>query len=296
MAITSSLKEKVVSTQNIRHCRYFLNYLAQSGFQLPLGNTSTADGCCAIINGSLLSHFPREEDRKGFIKDMEQHCHEELIDIENFEWLQKNDRACYWAWGYLRTAGDQAFGYAPPAAPSPLFYERLGLAKAPSSTKERFDTIVDFFDMWNEQTSFKLETLQFIKSNWVNVFSGIKPFKWLDKDDESQCKWTIIYLQKAGIPLWFLQPVGNAELYHAIIAAYDLWQEHPDTKKLFHIKISKAWSQKKHRDSLVGKKPLNTYLKEETKQKLDALSVHHDKKMHEVLERIIREEYDRAFN
>lgn len=295
MAITSSLKEKGVSTKNIRHCRYFLNYLALRGIQLPLGNTSTADGCCAIINDSLLSCFPREEDRKNFIKGMEQHCHEELIDIENFEWLQNNDRACYWAWGYLRTAHNHALGYAPSAA-SPLLYEQLGLAKAPSSTKERFDTIVDFFDMWNEQTSFKLEILQSIKSSWINIFSGIKPFKWLDKDNESQCKWTITYLQKAGIPLWFLQPVGNAELYHAIIAAYDLWPEHPDTKKLFHINISKAWSQKKHRDSLVGKKPLNTYLKEETKQKLNALSVRHDKKIHEVLERIIREEYDRVFN
>ncbi|WP_296062981.1 hypothetical protein [uncultured Amphritea sp.] len=313
MAVRENSKKKKVSTSSIRDCKYFLNYLAQRRIPLFLGNTSSADGYCAAINDALLRHLHSEETRGVFIKVMEQSCREELIDISNFEWLQNNDRACFYAWGYLRTASDQALGYAQPPAQSLItasgqlgyvqpasqtstMYEQLSLANAPSSTKERFDTIVDFFDRWSEDISFKLQALWKIKFSWTHVYNGIQPFKWLNKKDEVQCEWVVEYISKVGGPFLLIQPINNVERYHGIIAGYDLWSAHPDTKKLFAAKIAKAWSQKKHRDSRVGKKPLNTYLKEETKLKLDELSQRNDKKIHEMLEKIICDEYDRSFN
>ena len=165
MPSTHRTLKRDVSTKNLRHGKYFIHYLSQRQIPLYSGNQSTPDGCCAIINNSLNNHFKSSHDIHSFIEDMEISCNIDLINISNFDWLQNNERACYWAWGYLKTAKEQDLGYPHPKS-SITIYEQLNLVNNPTSTKERFDVIVSFFDTWGELTQYKSSFLQTLKRNW----------------------------------------------------------------------------------------------------------------------------------
>ncbi|EBT1279573.1 hypothetical protein CIT83_27550, partial [Salmonella enterica] len=53
----------------------------------------------------------------------------------------------------------------------------------------------------------------------------------------------------------------------------------------------KAWNQQKLRQSRTDKKALNTYLKNETKMRLDILATHYNMRISDVLEKLINEHY-----
>ncbi|WP_339889890.1 hypothetical protein [Neptuniibacter pectenicola] len=299
-----------VSTKSIRQCHHFLSYLEQKRIPITKGNNTSPSGCCSMINKSLDNYFFDVKERNNFIKVMKGSCEQELIDITHFKWLQDDKRACNWAWGHLRTASAHSlihpimnFSKAPsavihhsalinPHQQQPILYEQLDIEPLPADTEDRLNRTIELFDRWPVDANTKLNTLKNLKEYWFNTCNTGKTFKWLNEDNESQCIWAWEYMQKGKIPTQLFSP-STKDLYNTIIAAYDLWRAQPDTKKLFHMNISKAWGQKKHRDGLIGKKPLNTYLKESTKQKLDILSSHHDKKIHQILEKLITEEFER---
>lgn len=290
-------KTKNISTQSIRKCRFYLNYFLTRGIQIPIINSDDPNELCNALNDALdrNTSYKREE----FIEVIELHCSEQLLLISNFDWLENNDRACYWLWVAIRTTTYRELADAP--APQKitdnnLMYDGLNLNAMPSSTQERYNCIVGFFDSWQSNSDNKTSFLENKRSEWSHIFSSQKAFKWLNDDDEQQCHWAWSHLLKEQIPTWFINAANTKELYHAIFAVFDAWQATSDRKELFLIRINKAWSQKKYRDNLEGKKPLNTYLNEETKHKLDMLSVKHRRKIHEMLEDIITDAYERDKN
>lgn len=90
---------------------------------------------------------------------------------------------------------------------------------------------------------------------------------------------------------WF-RPVNAEEQRLAICAAFDLWETEIASKKLFLINLNKAWNQRKLRRARTNKKALNTYLKNETKLKLDLLAEHGSMRVSDVLEKMINEYYE----
>ena len=223
---------------------------------------------------------------------MERECSSQILPDNYFEWLKKNDRACFWIWGVVGRAPDSELGVSSSPQPASFFYHQIVSNQNPSSTQDRYECIIEFFDRWNQSYDFKINYLNRIKNEWGMVYGSPRPLKWLKEDDE-QCRWALAYIVKSNVPSWRFNPVDTKELYLTVIAIFDLWQAYPDSKKLFLQNINKAWSQKKHRDTLIGKKALNTYLKEGTKQKLNELSERQGRKIHEVLEELIVREYER---
>lgn len=97
-------------------------------------------------------------------------------------------------------------------------------------------------------------------------------------------------LSSQELTTWFT-PLSHHERCLALRAALDLWDDAPDTKRLFLLNLNKAWNQQKLRQSRTDKKALNTYLKNETKMRLDILATHYNMRISDVLEKLINEHY-----
>lgn len=284
-----------ISTKSIRECRFYLRFLSETRTPVPAITDNDPAILCKAINKVL--GFKPSSNRERFVENMELACARQLIHISNFEWVKDNDRACYWLWLKVRTATEPELlaDYENIDPRSNLFvYDELNLNISPSSIEERYNCIVSFFDSWRSDPSYKTLFLDNQRNQWGCILRLQRPFKWLDADNEQQCLWAWEQLSKRGIPTQHINFITSKEIYHAVFAAFDAWQAHSfDSKELFLTKINKAWSQKKYRDNLEGKKPLNTYLNEETKHKLDVLSAKNRRKIHEMLEYIIIDAYDR---
>ena len=292
MVVSTKSKAGYIYCKDLRRCRFYALYL-NSELKLPIPiQAQTSAEICSKINSVLDDCNWGGASRSRFVEVMEQVCSAQILLDQHFDWFKKNDRACYWMWGSVRLAQNQTLGLQEVTHPPIYLYQQIVSNQNPSSTKERYECVVEFFDRWNQHLDFKMSFLQQLKANWGVLNANPPPFKWLSEDDD-QCRWASEYLMKSNIPTGLFNPVDIRELYRAVIAAFDLWSAPPDSKKLFLQNINKAWSQKKHRDTLVGKKSLNTYLKEDTKQKLNELSELKGRKIHEVLEELIVREYEK---
>lgn len=175
------------------------------------------------------------------------------------------------------------------------------------NTKERLDLVISFFDLWPLNNNEKRAYLDSIKTNYQNNLE-LYPFKGLNKKDTEQIQWYYQYIKKhlkkhypdQAITLptsnqlaFYINPATDEETYHLIYALYDTWSPILGDKVRFKESLNKAYSQRKFRKKQEGKKPLNTYLKKETKDKLDQLREHYrNATLHDTLDLIIREAYD----
>ena len=258
-----------------------------------------------------------------------------LLPLEEFNWLQKDTRACNFVWFYIKNIKIniriesipffQSFNYCDEnnfnCTPS-FYYCSFGLPCSTAEKSERFESIIDFFDFHMTSLSGKRKAMALLKNEWQNVFNSKKPFNWLNIDDEDQCHWAYEYCQKYSqvnslypLPNIFneITPINSEEKYYAVFAFYDLnfinysipleqsiIQRVPPHKpsaeqKLFRQNIDKAWYQKKFRQDKASKAPLNTYLDIETKNKLNKLTLHHNRNIHDLIDSLITQEYERTF-
>ncbi|NBJ33140.1 hypothetical protein GE191_05555 [Serratia fonticola] len=291
-----------------RRCHFYETYfLENKKCTLQFQNYNDPMDCSKHINSVI-------ERMKFSVEDetlMEFERNNQMIPLDNFNWLKTSERACYWLWGCLRFSIDPIIDYRYRFDDAWLenvrLYDKLNFNCTPSSTSERFKLTLLFFDAWRAFSLIdKISYLERKKDEWLKINSSPDIFKWLNKDDLSQCEWVWKYILKSqqpdppakcllgnsSCPSCSLNPLTHNEKYLASYASYDLWVAHKDTKKLFLKNINKAWSQKKLRDTREGKKPLNTYLKNETKRRLDELSQCYDMNKQGVLEMLINKEYE----
>lgn len=292
-----------------RHCIFYYNYMNKFNIALPRPKSFKDSLSCAnLINVVILKAIPDKNDREDFIEGMEFSCANSLLRLDHFDWLKTSERACYWLWGQIsfNDKHEKAVGSF-----IEMVYNESGAITTPYNTEYRYRLILLFFDILPNAISEKKGFLNKGRKAWEKIYSSPEIFKWLDKDDEPQCRWVWEYIKKSqapyadkssGIdenhhgskkkaPSLHLKPLSHHERYLAIYASYDLWDTHKDTRKLFLKNINKAWSQKKLRDTREGKKSLNTYLTNEVKEQLDELSRHYKMHKQEVLEMLIKNEY-----
>ncbi|MGF1789797.1 hypothetical protein L4D21_04205, partial [Photobacterium profundum] len=143
----------------------------------------------------------------------------------------------------------------------------------------------------------KLEIINKIIMMWDYTFQS-NNLSWLDKNNPEQCHWAWKYISSYNPKIKesqevlstsciYIQPTSDKQYYNYSIAAFDTWISSPETKYIFIQAIKKAWSQKKHRDKLDGKKACSFNLSEATKEQLDYLSKHFGKHKNEILEELI---------
>ena len=306
----------LLTTEDLRLCRFYAQYMRTLGisYEETLDESDTRTYCLRL-NNALKACFPNEDGLFDTVEKIKRAASQEVVPTKEFDWLKKNERACYWLWGTLRTGSEHELSIegVPKnlSYPPPIPYMQLELNQHPTLHLERFELIVKFIDNWNfGLTSFegkgdsKLKFLEKWKTEWFSKYAKSTPFKWLDPKNADQCQWACEYMCKAcnenreGFPEFdYLSFLNNnpKSFYDALQAAYDVWRAHKDTKKLFLQNMSKAWSQIKYHKN-ENNVPLNIYIKKELKQKLKLLAELENKNLKDVIEMLIKQEAEQKLS
>jgi hypothetical protein len=239
------------------------------------------------------------------IQDYMSECKNNLLPIKEFAWIdKKNERLCRFLCNEIKKAK-----YAPPPIAIPpneqmhimgncthrpslrpithYFYENMLDTDA---IVKHFIYYLDW--VFDASLEFKRKTIHTLHLIWGNTFTGID-HDWIDKKNVVQIGWLWDYL-----PPYYTSahvPKSAIDKYYSSILIFDsLYSDQPDSALLLQLKAKKAWSQKKHRDNRNGKKAFNFVMHERTKLMLDELALHEDRKVGEMLERIIKQAHNKA--
>ncbi|PSU34071.1 hypothetical protein [Photobacterium lutimaris] len=83
-----------------------------------------------------------------------------------------------------------------------------------------------------------------------------------------------------------------AERLNLAIYQFDNWNVSPADKQLLIIKMKRAWSQKKRRDKLEGRKAYSILMSTDVKSKLDEMAYEQGCHRNTLLEKIINDSYN----
>lgn len=174
------------------------------------------------------------------------------------------------------------------------------------SVEQRYSSIIEYIDSIRFNTvdaNPKQEYLNSIKNKWITIKTHDNLTNWIDKDNNDQLVWAWEYLIKCEKFAKIPKPLNKHEYYTSILASLDLFynfQPNPfnnglntnfSERELFINKFSKAWSQKKFRDSGKHKKDYHLPLTKKTKECLEKLAKLSNKKENEILEELINKEF-----
>lgn len=314
--------QEVIISRDPRTCRFYASWLHLNKIldttQVPIKD---AESCRETLNYLITKHYPNKEYQAKLLSDMEIASDTNILSQEYFEWLRRDERAAFWLWAYLCNVKDYQLGINPPenAAPEKNWYQYLNLNISPESHQERIDVIIKFFDSIfipaPPVSDLKNKIMEKLKNQWKFIYRKPLPLKWLP-DEEEPVLWAWNQLSKiqkeklsyikyrasdrysspseSGLTTW-LTPLSHHERNIALRVALDLWDDAPDSKRLFLLNLNKSWNQQKLRQSRTDKKALNTYLKNETKIRLDFMAEHNGVRISDMLETLINQHYQKMF-
>ncbi|WPU21957.1 hypothetical protein RI049_18165 [Cedecea neteri] len=303
-----------VKSRDIRICHFYLDWLGTNKNIRPEGiNRQDAENCHQAVNQLINQYYPDREQQDRLLSEINAACDENILPAERFDWLERDERAAFWLWSYLCTVGDHQLGISSSrdARYNQNWYQLLQLNQSPASHQERMQLIVNFFDLIIIPTPpvnhLKHQVMDRLKDQWKIIYNKPQPLKWLP-DEEEVVLWAwnslkslqeeknalagglSFMLSSPGLSTWFT-PLSHAERCLALRGAIDLWDDAPDTKRLFLLNLNKAWNQQKLRQSRTDKKALNTYLKNETKMRLDFMAERSGVRISDMLETLINDHY-----
>ncbi|WP_163558815.1 hypothetical protein [Halomonas sp. NO4] len=294
MAIYKGTKHEALKGLEGTSRRDFIFYanLLVSSSQIFGANTASPEACRQEVLNFLTRHTGIDRIEK--INWLNSRRNFSLLPDEYFEWIENDERACCWAWGWLMINHLNEPSITPDGRklypPTTEFQSSLTIF--PTNTKERLDSIVHFFDTLSRNLDEKKEIIGNMKTIWASISNAPHPLRFIDPSNDQQCDWAWEYLQKNGANMIHYSPINNKEKYLSAVASMDLADVHRDTKRIFLMNMKKAGDQKKYRERQAGKKPLNTFINEDSKQKLDWLAKQRGQNINKTLEWLIDREYD----
>lgn len=273
--------------KNNRLIHYYMNYLYSKNIKIKVSSIEPLD-VLAAINNYIATDIP-EGNRTEFVSDLNIAAKNNFIESDSFEWLNNKIASCY-VWTSLINIKTNEIDQKTNNAK--LLYDELFPPYVPMTETTHYKKVVLFFDHWNTKKESKINLLDLIRNNYSFCLEENSPFKWLNKNNQDMCDWAWKYFTN-HISLNFRhdRPSNSNERFVYLQAYYYYWLASKAEKELFRIKISKANSQLKFRDSIENKKSLNTYINEDTKKKLDYLCNKENKKINELIEFLINKEY-----
>ncbi|MCG9748246.1 hypothetical protein [Shewanella sp. Isolate8] len=287
--MTSDIRNlKLITQASDRLCNYIYGYLNNQNNQVLLHTNarSVSERRKEIIQSLEDWNAPINQ-KEVYIDNILTSADQRLLNDDDLKWIDpKNERLCYFVWCVLRMSNPYEESTLP-GQPT-YIYEALNLNSKPTNTAERYQAIINFFDCWDVEIHRKSNLNNMLKDKWAEILSKSDKFTWLNDDN---CEWAMDYLRKANRLHQFVSPINSTETCGAVIASVDSWNAPIDTNLLFLMKLKKAWSQKKHRDSLNGRKHYNIAMSTEIKSQLDSLAKHHNKKINETIEWLISKEF-----
>ncbi|CAM2930740.1 hypothetical protein I6M49_01850 [Shewanella algae] len=194
--------------------------------------------------------------------DIKKFWEHQAIALDNISWLSpKLERQCNWIWGQLVIEFKQKTKeiYLPPT----FSFDTYAF-----TTKDRYQSIIDFFDYLNVPMAEKLRKVEQLKKNWVENAPQRAKIDWLDIDNKEQCDWIWEHSSKLFDNIFLLAPRDNKEKYHDAILLYDTFLGVFDKDKL--KKLKNGWAQQKSRTNqkqkgVISEKSLNKVRKQASK-------------------------------
>lgn len=307
-------RQRLIKSRDLRVCRFYATWLNKNN----VINTSDipyqdAESCRQALNQLINQIIPDKEKQAGLLSNMDVARDENILPSESFDWLRQDERATFWLWAFLCKARDYEIDIPVPkdGKIEGNWYQRMNLSLSPVNHQERINIIISLFDEIIIHTPplryIKRQALEKLKDRWKSIYSKPLPLKWLPNEEDAVL-WAWNNLKKVQgdkvgyidrlykslkapeLTSWFT-PLNHAERNLALRAALDLWDDAPDTKRLFLLNLNKAWNQQKLRQSRTDKKALNTYLKNETKRRLDFIAERNEIRISDMLEKLINEHY-----
>jgi hypothetical protein len=234
-----------------------------------------------------------------------------LIPLDQFDWLKENQDACCAVWGHLSNVKNHFLhgqGTGNPlidSFPNMVLYQQMNIPPKPTSHAERFECIKEYFDTWIQAPYFGIPKSFFmgkLKSEWIAMLKEVKIFSWLISPGRDTCEWAWKYLEdydrketgesRVGIKeINFFYPINESEKFLAIYAALRIWDCHKAEKTLLLKNMNKAWRQRQLRREREDKKAINCYVDLKTKERLDKLARYNRCQINEVLTDLINNEY-----
>ncbi|EHR8826113.1 MULTISPECIES: hypothetical protein [Enterobacter] len=306
-----------VSERDIRRCHFYIRHMADN--KIPVHSFDyNPDEVCESINQSLRNHLASSVERARFIENMKIKCDYSLVRIEDFKWLDVDERAAYWFWSFFLSpremtvhmpsassssnVPDISFPYpvTPPGSILPLSIN--------TSHKSRVDSIVQYFDQWKldrhvdaqlfsqgfSPAKMKSQIIIQLKSRWSEIYSEKDPFGFIKDRSDENMSWAWRYIKNYPHPLFDHKSLAPASKKETELALYCVWDTAPDdgiAKKYFMSEFKKAWSQKKFRDSSKDTRVLNTRLPKDVKEKLDFMSRKYNKSIADMVSYLIEGAY-----
>lgn len=191
--------------------------------------------------------------------------------------LLDDERSCFFIWCSLRIRAKSESG---------KISFNFGSVLSHDDRVEQIEFLLFFFD-FIEGCSSKSDGGWFesIISRWMIVSKRKINVGFLDCDDSEQCDWAWDYVCNAFLKEelscegFFLQtPFTHKEKYIFLLGVLDSCSLHSEDKvdemikKDIVSKCSRAWSQKKYRDSKEGMVPINFYISKEARETLKSLA------------------------
>lgn len=306
-----------VKTRDLRVCKFYAELLKNKFIDFPDIPCQDTEICRHALNNAINKYAPNEFAIKSLMFELESMREENILPDESFNWLKKNERATFWLWATLHDMDDTELKYmcghnneSLRDGISTIWYQHFKLSSSPTNHQDRISLIIAFMDKLifpaPPLTHRKKMLMESLKQRWKAVFARPLPLKWLPDNDEDAVLWAWESLKKhqSGIfgsfgntgprmTQWF-SPVSHSERALALQAALDIWDA-PDSRRLFLLNLNKAWNQQKLRKSRTDKKAINTYLKNETKTRLDLMAEHNRLRIGDMLEKLINEYYQEHY-
>lgn len=256
------------------------------------------------LNDLIRKNITDEKERRDFIRRANIAYKESITEDRHFDWINNERIALYfiqfihnYIYGnYLRSlAVKSGMGYR---SHYPYFGEtphirNMGLPETPCGLRQLKDTIKSYFDSLDIPQGIKELLIDHIKTDWFNQNSDW--LSWIENKNKAQIDWAVEYMRGhfKSEDNDILHYYNSSSALNRIYGFFDIILTSNESRELFVIKMKKAWSQVRYRESVKDKKVINTYVSNDVKEKLKEIVRSSNKKTTEVISDLIRREYDR---
>lgn len=227
---------------------------------------------------------------------------------DDLNWLDEKDRLqCLFVWSavynlrfwgadqfLVLNAGDegypQQFNYLTAPHLQSAFSQLMPINYEDKSSKMVAYT-KDFFQRLPGARGCKVQVLRSVRDHYQYLLKHGSPVHFIADTDVETRSWAWAYLSSKGVPTRHLKASEYDIEPEHLLVAYELWDASKAEKELILHRLKAAYSQRKTRMKRHHRKAYQIYLTAERKEMLNELSWHYDKKIYEVVERLISEAY-----
>ena len=288
---------EVLEAASERECAFYVDYLLKTIKASSARNLrgESLEERLLKLNEELESLINKNRAPKNFASQMRTAFRSTQLPSSYFRWIDKKDeRLCNWLWCYLKRLSKKPELDTDDAHNSlQLLSNKAFIIERETAAERQTDILTAFYDGEADQKQ-QQDILETLKVKWQDVQSRNTLINWLEENNPTQWRWAWSYLQNITQrplePAWV--PHSDTEKKAAVIATIDL-SDNVDRKELIIDKMKKAWSQKKFREKSSGKKPYSISMTLNTKQKLNALAEEKNMKINEMIEYLVRSEYNK---